>query len=233
MGGHADRPFTPAQLLHHCPHRPWEVHPGRPSARADRHAVAQRDMRDQVPRHDGPGARARHHHQGPGRAAEPYRRRRPRVRPQPDRHPGPRRLHLRGVARPGRLRGRGAAGRRRPGDRGPDPGQPLPGRRGRPDDHPGDQQDRPAGRPARPGRPRDRAGPGHAGRRDAAGLRQDRRGRARPAGGDRPAGAAAHRRPRGPGPGAGVRLATTTPTGASSPTSAWSTGGWPRTSGCG
>ena len=48
----------------------------------------------------------------------------------------------------GRLRGRGPAGRRRPGHRGADPGQPLPRARERPARHPGAQQDRPAGRPA-------------------------------------------------------------------------------------
>ena len=117
------------------------------------------------------------------------------------------------ASRPGRLRGRAvllvdAA----QGIEAQDPGQPLPGRRGRPGHHPGDQQDRPAGRPARPGRPRDRAGPRGAGRRDAAGLGQDRRGRARPAGGPGPAG---RRRPATRTPRRG-RWSTrsTTPTGA-------------------
>ena len=48
--------------------------------------------------------------------------------------PGPRRLHLRGLAQPGRLRGRAAGGGRHPGHRGPDAGQRLPGHRGRPRD---------------------------------------------------------------------------------------------------
>ena len=39
--------------------------------------------------------------------------RRAGLRPQPDRHARPRRLHLRGVAQPGRLRGRDPGGRRR------------------------------------------------------------------------------------------------------------------------
>ena len=48
---------------------------------------------------------------------------------QPDRHPGPRRLRLRGVAQPRRLRGGAAGGRRRPGGRGADARQRLPGGR--------------------------------------------------------------------------------------------------------
>ncbi len=78
---------------------------------------------------------------------------------------------------PGRLRGRGPAGRRRAGHRGADAGQPLPGAGERPHDHPGAQQDRPAGRPA--GEVRRRAGAHHRlrPRRRAAGQRQDRRGR--------------------------------------------------------
>ena len=68
--GYANRPFAAAELLHHRPHRPWEVHPGRPAARP--HPCGQRAQHARpVPRQDGPGARARHHHQGPGGAARP------------------------------------------------------------------------------------------------------------------------------------------------------------------
>ena len=74
--------------------------------------------------------------------------RRQAVRAQPDRHPGARRLLLRGLPVAGGLRGRRPAGRRGAGDRGADAGQPLPGARGRPADHPGAEQDRPARRPA-------------------------------------------------------------------------------------
>ena len=54
--------------------------------------------------------------------------------PPPHRHAGPRRLRLRGQPVAGRLRGRRAGGRRRPGHRGPDAGQLLPGPRERPRD---------------------------------------------------------------------------------------------------
>ena len=104
-----------------------------------------------------------------------------RLRPAPDRHPGPRRLHLRGVPVAGRVRGRDPAGRRRAGDRGADPGQPVSGHGERPHDHPGAEQDRPAG--GRPGAVRGRDRAHHrlrAGRR-AAGVREDRCRRARTA----------------------------------------------------
>ena len=66
-----------------------------------------------VPRRHGPRARARHHDQGARRAARLPRAGRPGLRPEPDRHARPRRLHLRGVAQPGRLRGRHPGRRRR------------------------------------------------------------------------------------------------------------------------
>ena len=53
------------------------------------------------------------------------------------------------VALARRVRGRDPARRRRAGHRGADPREPLPGARERPHDHPGAQQDRPAGRRAR------------------------------------------------------------------------------------
>ena len=68
---------------------------------------------------------------------------------QPDRHARPRRLRLRGQPVAGRLRGRDPAGRRRPGHRGPDAGQLLPGPRERPRDRRLPQQDRPARPPTR------------------------------------------------------------------------------------
>ena len=78
--------------------------------------------------------------------------RRSEHRAAPDRHPRPRRLHLRGHPRAGGVRGRDPAGRRRAGHRGADAGQPVPGAGERPHDHPGAEQDRPAGR--RPGQVR-------------------------------------------------------------------------------
>ena len=117
-----------------------------------------------------------------------------RVRPRHDRHPGARRLHLRGVPLAGRLRGRRPAGRRRAGHRGADPGQPLPGPGERPHDHPGPQQDRPARRAAREVRRGDRAHHRLRPRRGAARQRQDRRGRARTARCDRRPDPRAHRR---------------------------------------
>ena len=129
-----------------------------------------------------------------------------RLRPAPDRHPRPRRLHLRGVARAGGLRGRDAAGRRRPGHRGADPGQPLPGTGPRSDDHPGAQQDRPARRRPRAIRRRDRPHHRLRTRRRAAGVGQDRGGRARTARRGGAPDSRADRRCRRPRPGDDLRL---------------------------
>ena len=176
------------ELLHHRPHRPRQVDAGRPDARGHRPRRGAQHARP-VPRPHGHRARARHHDQGAERppALDPAlgRAHRHRVRARHDRHPGARRLHLRGVPVAGRLRGRGPARRRRPGHRGPDAGQPVPGAGERPHDHPGAQQDRPAGRPAREVRRGDRAHHRLRARRRAAGQRQDRRGRARAARPDR------------------------------------------------
>ncbi len=149
------RPRDHPQLLHHRPHRPRQVDARRPDAAADRRRRrAQRP--GAVPRPDGHRARARHHHQEPGRADAVDRaagqragRRAGHLRAQHDRHTRPRRLHLRGVAVARGLRGRRAPRRRRAGHRGADAGQPLPRAGRRPHHHPGAQQDRPAVRPAR------------------------------------------------------------------------------------
>ena len=178
------------ELLHHRPHRSRQVDAGGPDAAAHRGGGGAPDARA-VPGPDGHRARARHHDQVPGRPAA-LGKRRPGVRAQPHRHPGPRRLQLRGLPQPGRLRGRGAAGRRGPGHRGADAGQPVPGPGRRPEDHPGAEQDRPAGRAARPVRGRTRRDHRLRSRRGAAGERQDRRRRR---------GAAARDRPPRPGPG--------------------------------
>ena len=149
------RPRGHPQLLHHRPHRPRQVDAGRPDAAADRRRRrAQRA--GAVPRPDGHRARARDHHQEPGRpdavdgaGRQRAGRRARHLRAQHDRHPGARRLHLRGVALARGVRGRRTARRRRAGHRGADPGQPLPRARRRPPHHPGAQQDRPAVRAAR------------------------------------------------------------------------------------
>ncbi len=142
-----------------------------------------------VPGPDGHRAGARHHHQGAERPVALGRHRRGRdddgLRAAPDRHPGARRLHLRGVALAGGVRGGRPAGGCRAGHRGADPGEPLPGAGERPARHPGAEQDRPAGGAARAVRGRDRPHPGRFARRRAAGVRQDRRrraGAARPGG---------------------------------------------------
>ena len=184
------------KLLDRRPHRSRQVDAGRPAAVADRDDGRQEGGRP-GPRLDGPGARARHHHQGAHGPAALSRARRPGLHAQPHRHAGPRRLLLRGLARAGRLRGRHPHRRRRPGHRGPDAGQLLPGLRRGPDHRPGHQQDRPAG-----GRPRGHARADHRAarprrRRGAGDLGQARHRRARGAGGDhRPHPAADRRRRR-------------------------------------
>ena len=118
------------------------------------------------------------------------------LRAQSDRHPGSRRLRLRGLALAGRLRRSAAAGRRGPGDRGPDPDQPLPRDRCRARDHPGSQQDRPPGGAARQVRGRDRCADRMRRVRDLQDLGQDGRGRSRVARGDRAEDPTADGRPR-------------------------------------
>ena len=101
---------------------------------------------------------------------------------------------LRGLALPGRLRGRAAGCRCLPGGGGPDAGQRLSGDRPRPGNRPGPQQDRPAcGRPDASG---NRSRTFSARRRRGVCLGQDRPGRARGAGGAGQALPAAHGRRR-------------------------------------
>ena len=178
------RPGADPQLLHHRAHRPRQVHARRPDAPADRRG--RRSGRCALSTSTGwtssASAASRSSPRRSGCPGRPDRRGSGQhAHPEHDRHPGPRRLHLRGLPLARRLRGHGPAGRRRPGHRGPDPRQPLPGDGERPHDHPGAQQDRPAGRAAGEvrrgaGEP-DRLRP----RRRAAGLRQDRRRRGRAA----------------------------------------------------
>ena len=80
----------------------------------------------------------------PARCAWSTRPRRPDLRAQPDRHAWATSTSPTRSAAACGLRGRHPRGRRRPGHRGPDARQRLPGARAGPDHHPGHQQDRPA-----------------------------------------------------------------------------------------
>ena len=146
------------------------------------------------------------------------------VRDEPDRHAGPRRLHLRGVPQPGGVRGRGAGRRRRAGPGGADAGERLPGDRERPGHRPGASTRSTCPPPTRrASRPRWSELVGGAPDRGAADLGQDRRRRRRgAAGGGRPR-PAARGRSRRAAAGADLRLARTTSTGAWSPSCGWST----------
>ena len=174
VGRGPPRPEHP-QLLDHRPHRPRQVDAGRSHPRGHR-----RGGRPRAPppdaRLDGPRARARDHDQGPGGARGVQGPGRRDLPPAPDRHARPRGLHLRGVALAGRVRRRAAGGGRRPGRRGADRGQHLPGRRRRPGADPGPEQDRPAGRRARAGGGRDPRAAGRVRRRGDPDVGQDRRG---------------------------------------------------------
>ena len=150
--------------------------------------------------------------------------RRAGVHAQPHRHARPRRLLLRGLALAGRLRGRHPDRGRRPGGRGPDPGQLLPGAR-----RAASRSSRSSTRSTCPpptsegtrepdhrdARPRRRRGPGDLG--------QARHRRARGAGGDRRAHAAAQGRRRRRRSRPSSSTPSTTPTRAWSSTSASST----------
>ena len=192
------------QFLHRRAHRPRKIDPRRPADPAHRRADPARDEGAGA-RFHGNRARTRHHHQGPDRAPELQGEGRPGLHPQPDRHPRPCRLRLRGEPLARRLRGLAAGGRRQPGRRGADAGQRLPGDRQQPRDRPGPQQDRPAGGRAGEDQAADR------GRHRARRLRrhrhlgQDRRRRARRAGGHRHPPAAAQGRPRRAAEGAAGR----------------------------
>ena len=98
-------------------------------------AVQEREMVEQV-LDSMDLERARHHHQDASRPVGLHRQRRGTLRPQLDRHPGTRRLFLRSVAEPVRLRGRALGDRRGPRYRGANAGQLVLGPRTRPRDHP-------------------------------------------------------------------------------------------------
>ena len=126
-----------SQLLDHRAHRPWQVDARRSHPRGDR-TVAARDMREQLldsmdlERERGITIKAQ------------------AVRVAWKGHelnlidtPGPRRLHLRGLAIAPGVRGRAPRRRRRTGHRGADARQRLSRDRERPRDRPGREQDRP------------------------------------------------------------------------------------------
>ena len=125
-----------------------------------------------------------HHDQGPRRGhALPAQGR--RLRAEPDRHAGARRLSVRSVAEPGLLRRGRAVGRRLSRRRSPDRGQRLRRHGARPDDRAGAEQGRPEARPARRSDRRDGIRAGDRSRRRAALQRQDGRRRGRAVGRDR------------------------------------------------
>ena len=186
------------QLLDHRPHRPREVHAGRPDPRD--HGRGRR-ARPQAPaaRLDGPRARARDHDQGAGRARGVHGQRRPALPAAPDRHARARRLHLRGLALAGGVRRRAAARGRLAGRRGADRREHLPRGRLRPRADPRDEQDRPARRGAGAGGGRDRRADRQRPGWRAPHLREDGRrrdGAARGAGRADPATAGRPRRAR-------------------------------------
>ncbi len=173
------------QFFHHRPHRPRQIDAGGPVHPALRRLGRARDGRAGAG-FDGPRARARHHDQGADRRALVQGARRADLQPQPDRHAGPRRLRLRGLALPCRVRGRAAGRRRLAGRRGADGGELLYRNRAGGDGRAGLEQDRPAVGRARPGDRGDRGHHRHTGARRAALQREDRRGRRRhPRGGHR------------------------------------------------
>ena len=120
--------------------------------------------------------------------------------------PGPRRLHLRGLALAAGVRGGAARRRRGAGDRGADGRERLPGDRERPRDRPGREQDRPAAGRSGRHRRRGRRARRRRSRPRLAHLRQDRRGGRRRARRDRRADPRAGGRRRGASAGADLRL---------------------------
>ena len=194
------RPRGHSQFLHHQPRRSRQVDALGPDPRTDQ-GRRPPGHESPVPRFDGPRARARHHDQGPERAGALARPCAPA-----DRHPGPRRLRLRGLEEPRGLRGGGAPRRRVAGHRGPDARELLPRPRARPRDRRRAQQDRPPRRRPGPVRGRDRARPRASGRADPADLRQDGSRRRRPPRRGRAPDPGSEGRSGRPAPGTVVRL---------------------------
>ena len=200
---HTRAPYS--QLFDHCPHRPREVDARRSLHPALRRIVRPGDERA-GPGLDGPRARARHHDQGADGGADVPGTRRRNVRAQPDRHAGPRRFRLRGLALARRVRRRAAGRRRFARGRGADGRELLHGDRARRRSGAGAEQDRSAfGRPGTRDR-RDRGHHRHRRHRRRTRERQERdRHRRHPRSRDRQ-GAAPQRRSGGAAVGVDHRL---------------------------
>ncbi len=125
-------------------------------------------------RHDGPGARARHHHQGSCGPSELQSEGRQSLPVEPHRYSGSCGLHVRGFPQPAGLRRRLAGSGRIAGSRGPDAGEYVPGVAPQPGDHPRHQQNRFARRRARTHPRADRTGDRASRRRCPAGQRKER-----------------------------------------------------------
>ena len=200
---HERRPNT--QLLDHRAYRPRKVDARRPPPRDDRRPVEPRDGAAGA-RLDGPRARARHHDQGAFGPARLQGEGRQRLRAEPNRHAGPRRLLVRSFAVARRVRGRFARRRRLAGRRGADAREHLPRPRQRPEAHPGHQQDRPAVGRARKGARADRADHRARDRQRRARVGEVRTRNGRSARGDRSRRASAYGKGRLAAQGAHLRL---------------------------
>src|SRR5450759_5694840 len=99
------------KFQHYRPYRPRKVDARRPADPVYRRRGGPQ-FPGPDPRQHGYRAGARDHDQEPGRLASLLRKGRPELYPEPDRHAGPRRFHLRGVA-VARLLRRGVAFDRR------------------------------------------------------------------------------------------------------------------------
>ena len=124
------------------------------------------------PRQHGLGARARHHDQGPRRHVRLHRRRRAGLHAQFDRHAGPCRLQLRGLALACGVRGRAARRRCLAGHRGTDARKHVSRDGARFGNSPRAQQDRPVRRRPQARQAGDRGHFSHPRRGCARNLRQ-------------------------------------------------------------
>ena len=171
------RPGAHPQLLDHRPHRPRQVDARRPHPRADADGRPRARCAPSCSTRWTSSASAASRSRRRPCACSTTARDGADLPAAPDRHARARRLHLRGLALAGRVRGRAAGRRRLAGRRGADGRQHLPGGRLGPRADPVPEQDRPARRRARARGRRGRRAARRAARRDAADQRQDGRGR--------------------------------------------------------